>query len=111
MMVRSQPADSGAGPNRTTDFGVSGDPTLNKTTTGFKIINNNNTSPGTDGPSNCNWKTTNNCGTNDEIFSFHTQGANVVFADGHVEFVRDSINPVTMASLVSRSGGEVIAPY
>src|SRR5262249_33508274 len=89
-----------------TGFGVSGDPTLNTTSTGFKIINNNFTSPGTDGPSTCNWKLTNNCGANDEIFSFHTGGALVVFADGHVTFLRDSLSPAVVASLVSRNGGE-----
>jgi prepilin-type N-terminal cleavage/methylation domain-containing protein/prepilin-type processing-associated H-X9-DG protein len=88
-------------------FGVSGDPLLNTTTTAFQIINNNNTSPGSDGPNGC-WKLTNNCGPNDEIFSFHTGGANVVFADGHVAFIPDSITPVVMASLVSRSGGEIV---
>jgi prepilin-type N-terminal cleavage/methylation domain-containing protein/prepilin-type processing-associated H-X9-DG protein len=95
-------------------FGVSGDPTLNTiaaNANAFKIINNNNTSPSTDGPSNCNWKTTNNCGANDELFSFHTSGANIVFADGHVEFVKDSILPSVMASLVSRAGGEIIPQY
>jgi prepilin-type N-terminal cleavage/methylation domain-containing protein/prepilin-type processing-associated H-X9-DG protein len=88
-------------------FGVSGDPLLNTTTTGFQIINNNPGSPGSDGPNGC-WKLTNNCGPNDEIFSFHTGGANVVFADGHVVFIPDSITPVVMASLVSRSGGEIV---
>jgi prepilin-type processing-associated H-X9-DG protein len=88
-------------------FGVSGDPLLNTTTASFKIVNNNFTSPGTDGPNGC-WKLVNNCGPNDEVFSFHTGGANVVFADGHVQFIRDSIAPVVMAGLVSRSGGEVI---
>jgi prepilin-type N-terminal cleavage/methylation domain-containing protein/prepilin-type processing-associated H-X9-DG protein len=92
-------------------FGVSGDPTLDKTTTNFLIINNNNVSASTDGPSTCNWKTTNNCGPNDEIFSFHTGGAQMVFGDGHVQFVTQNINPVVMASLVSRSGGEVIPAY
>jgi prepilin-type N-terminal cleavage/methylation domain-containing protein/prepilin-type processing-associated H-X9-DG protein len=106
-----------------TGYGVSGDPTpvdpttllpsptgvpLNTVSTNFKIVNNNNTSPGTDGPTTCNWKLLNNCGANDEIFSFHTGGANVVFMDGHVQFIQDSINPVIMASLVSRSGGEVV---
>ncbi len=91
-------------------FGVSGDPALNQTTTAFQIINNTNTSPGTDGPDGC-WKLTNNCGPNDEIFSFHPGGANVVFADGHVAFLRESLSPVVVASLVSRSGGEVIPDY
>ena len=88
-------------------YGVSGDPLLNTTTTAFKIVNNNNTEPGSDGPNGC-WKLTNNCGPNDEIFSFHTGGANVLFADGHVVFLKDSATPVVVASLVSRSGGEVV---
>jgi prepilin-type N-terminal cleavage/methylation domain-containing protein/prepilin-type processing-associated H-X9-DG protein len=88
-------------------FGVSGDPLLNTTTTAFKIVNNENTSPGTDGPNGC-WKLINNCGSNDEIFSFHTGGANAVFCDGHVSFIRDSISPPVGAALTSRSGGETI---
>jgi prepilin-type N-terminal cleavage/methylation domain-containing protein/prepilin-type processing-associated H-X9-DG protein len=89
-----------------TGFGVSGDPTLNTTTTAFLIINNNFTSMGTDGPASCNWKTVNNCGPNDEIFSFHDNGANVCFGDGHVAFMIQSTNPVIVSSLVSRAGGE-----
>jgi prepilin-type N-terminal cleavage/methylation domain-containing protein/prepilin-type processing-associated H-X9-DG protein len=92
-------------------FGVSGDPTKNTTTTTFKIINNNFTSPSTDGPTTCNWKLTNNCGSNDEIFSFHPGGALVVFADGHVSFLRDSLSSVVVASIVSRSGGETTIQY
>jgi prepilin-type N-terminal cleavage/methylation domain-containing protein/prepilin-type processing-associated H-X9-DG protein len=92
-------------------FGVSGDPTINKVSPSFKIINNNNISPGTDGPPTCNWMAVNNCGSNDEIFAFHTGGANVVFADGHVAFLRDSLSPVVVASLVSRSGGETTIQY
>jgi prepilin-type processing-associated H-X9-DG protein/prepilin-type N-terminal cleavage/methylation domain-containing protein len=90
-------------------YGVSGDPLVNTdpTQSGFKIVNNNNTSPGSDGPNGC-WRTVNNCGPNDEIYSFHTGGANVAFCDGHVQFIRDSISSVTMAQLVSRAGGEVI---
>jgi prepilin-type N-terminal cleavage/methylation domain-containing protein/prepilin-type processing-associated H-X9-DG protein len=92
-------------------FGVSGDPLLNTTTASFRIINNNNTSPGTDGPPECSWKLRNNCGPNDEIFSFHNGGANVVFADGHVAFLRETLSSVVVASLVSRSGGETIPDY
>jgi prepilin-type N-terminal cleavage/methylation domain-containing protein/prepilin-type processing-associated H-X9-DG protein len=88
-------------------FGVSGDPLLNTTTTSFQIMNNNNSSAGSDGPNGC-WKLVNNCGPNDEIFSFHTSGANIVFADGHVVFIPDSITPVVAATMVSRGGGEVI---
>jgi prepilin-type processing-associated H-X9-DG protein len=91
-------------------FGASGDPLLDTTTPNFAIINNNFSSPGTDGPNGC-WKAINNCGPNDEIFSFHTGGANAVFADGHVQFLNQSISPVVIASLVSRAGGEVIPSY
>ena len=89
-------------------FGVSGDPTLNKVSTSFKIINNNNTSPGSDGPPSCNWKLVNNCGPNDEIFAFHSGGANVLMGDGSVRFLRDSTAPAVVASMVSRAGGETI---
>lgn len=92
-------------------FGCSGDPTLNTVTPSFAIINNNNISPATDGPSTCNWLLTNNCGTNDEIFAFHPGGANVVFADGHVVFLVQSLAPTTVAALVSRSGGETNIQY
>src|SRR5581483_7495540 len=92
-------------------FGASGDPTLNTvpgSANAFKIVNNNNSNAGSDGPVNCNWKLNNNCGSNDEVFSFHTGGANAVFADGHVQFIRDTIAPAVMAGLISRGGGEVV---
>jgi prepilin-type processing-associated H-X9-DG protein len=88
-------------------YGVSGDPFLDQTTTSFSIVNNNNQSAATDGPNGC-WKLINNAGPNDEIFSFHPGGANAVFADGHVQFIMQSISPVVAAGLTSRSGGEVI---
>jgi prepilin-type N-terminal cleavage/methylation domain-containing protein/prepilin-type processing-associated H-X9-DG protein len=90
---------------------------LNTTTASFTVVNSVNTSPATDGPTTnpyganlapCNWKLSDNCGANQEVFSFHTGGANVVFCDGHVQFIAQSLNPVVAAELVSRSGGEVI---
>lgn len=70
-----------------------------------KVINNNGTPIG--GPSNCPW-TTNNCGPNDEAFSFHTGGAQAVFADGHVQLIRDTITPQQMRFLITPMGGEVL---
>jgi prepilin-type processing-associated H-X9-DG protein/prepilin-type N-terminal cleavage/methylation domain-containing protein len=88
-------------------FGVNGDPLLNTTTPQYRAINNNNTSPGSDGPDEC-WRLVGSCGPNDEIFSFHPGGANVVFADGHVQFLQETMSPAIVAELVSRAGGENI---
>ena len=41
--------------------------------------------------------------------SFHPGGANFVFADGSVHFLKTSINLVTYCALGSRSGGEIIS--
>jgi prepilin-type N-terminal cleavage/methylation domain-containing protein/prepilin-type processing-associated H-X9-DG protein len=43
-----------------------------------------------------------------DIYSFHTGGANIAFADGSVRFVSDKINIVTMAAIVTKAGGEVV---
>jgi prepilin-type N-terminal cleavage/methylation domain-containing protein/prepilin-type processing-associated H-X9-DG protein len=43
-----------------------------------------------------------------EPYSFHSGGVNVVFADGHVQFIRDSVSLATFAAYCSRMGGEVI---
>jgi len=49
-----------------------------------------------------------NCTNNGEVYSFHTSGANVVFADGHVGFLRESMNIRVLAGLITRSGREVV---
>jgi prepilin-type N-terminal cleavage/methylation domain-containing protein/prepilin-type processing-associated H-X9-DG protein len=93
-------------------FGVSGPDSVDATG-GFGVltggivmnaINNNNTPFG--GPANCLWVTVkSNCGPNDEIFSFHGPGANVVFMDGHVTFLQDNINTVVLRRLVTAGEG------
>src|SRR5262249_48553494 len=45
-----------------------------------------------------------------DISSFRCGGANVVFADGSVRFVRDTITLTTLAALVTKAGGEVVDP-
>jgi prepilin-type N-terminal cleavage/methylation domain-containing protein/prepilin-type processing-associated H-X9-DG protein len=46
-----------------------------------------------------------------EPYSFHTGGINVLFADGHVAFVRESVDIRTFAALCTRAAGEVVADY
>jgi prepilin-type processing-associated H-X9-DG protein len=52
----------------------------------------------------------NTTGENDiaHFWSFHTGGANFLFADGHVSFLNYSLPPATFAALCTRSGGEVV---
>ena len=51
----------------------------------------------------------NNAGANDELFSFHAGGVNVLFGDGGVRFLRNNVNLVTLRALVTPSGGEVLS--
>jgi prepilin-type N-terminal cleavage/methylation domain-containing protein/prepilin-type processing-associated H-X9-DG protein len=44
-----------------------------------------------------------------EPFSFHSGGANFLFSDGHIQFMRDSVRLPTLAALCTRAGGEVAA--
>ncbi len=50
-----------------------------------------------------------NCTNEKEVYSFHPGGANAVFADGSVHFLKASISMQVFASLVTRAGGEVVA--
>lgn len=50
-----------------------------------------------------------NGGRNDEIASDHAGGANALFADGSVKFLKETINLQTLRSLISIQGGEVIS--
>ena len=65
-------------------------------------INNYNSPMG--GPAECRW-TNNNCGPNDEPFSFHTGGANCLMGDGSVRFLKDSIEPLTLKYLAGATDG------
>jgi prepilin-type N-terminal cleavage/methylation domain-containing protein/prepilin-type processing-associated H-X9-DG protein len=47
--------------------------------------------------------------SNNEIYSWHTGGANFLFADGSVHFLSESTPAATIVALVTRAGGEVIS--
>ena len=60
------------------------------------------------GATTCPW-TTNNCGLNDEPFSFHPGGCQSVFSDGSVRFITaDKIHPRVMRALVTRAEGVAV---
>ncbi len=50
-----------------------------------------------------------NCTNDREVYSFHPGGANAVFADGSVRFLKASIDIRTFSRLVTRAGGEVVS--
>ena len=49
-----------------------------------------------------------NCNNSWGIYSFHRGGANAVFCDGSVHFLRVGLNRDVFAALVTRSGEETI---
>jgi prepilin-type N-terminal cleavage/methylation domain-containing protein/prepilin-type processing-associated H-X9-DG protein len=49
-----------------------------------------------------------NCTNDNELYSFHTGGVNVVLADGAVRFVRSSITLTMLSAMITKAGGEVL---
>jgi prepilin-type processing-associated H-X9-DG protein len=100
-------------------FGSSGDPLAGNTwgvvtTTNpqvlvngrAKVINNNKYPFG--GPPNCVWTNVDHCGPNNQTFSFHGTGANILFMDGHVTYLDENVDAIFFRRLVTAS--ERIAP-
>jgi prepilin-type N-terminal cleavage/methylation domain-containing protein/prepilin-type processing-associated H-X9-DG protein len=58
---------------------------------------------GLTGPGECHT----NCNNANEVFSFHTGGANHVFADGSVRFIRSSMSMREFVKLLTRNGGDI----
>ena len=52
-----------------------------------------------------------NCTNNNEVYSFHTGGANHVFADGSVHFVKKSMDIRMFVKLLTRAGGDVVTDF
>ena len=59
------------------------------------------------GPTSCPWST-NNCGPNDEPFSFHPGGVNVVMGDGSVRFIIDTMDALLLKALCGANDGKAI---
>jgi prepilin-type N-terminal cleavage/methylation domain-containing protein/prepilin-type processing-associated H-X9-DG protein len=52
-----------------------------------------------------------NCVNIQNFFSFHTGGANFLYADGHVDLVTSSLDPKVAILLINYQDGMVIPPY
>jgi prepilin-type N-terminal cleavage/methylation domain-containing protein/prepilin-type processing-associated H-X9-DG protein len=50
-----------------------------------------------------------NCTNDQEVYSFHSDGAHAVFADGHVRFLRAGTRIATLTAIVTRAGSELIS--
>ena len=50
-----------------------------------------------------------NCSNDNEIYSFHPGGANALFVDGSVHFIKDVASVQLIAALVTRAGGEILS--
>jgi len=50
-----------------------------------------------------------NCTNEKEVYSFHPGGANVLFADDHVQFLQAGTDIRILAALITRAGGEVVS--
>ena len=67
---------------------------------------NNNSSP-IGGPSTCSWSV-NNCGPNDEPFSFHSGVVNAVMGDGSVRVIKDTISALAIKYAVGAQDGRSV---
>jgi len=50
-----------------------------------------------------------NCTNANEVFSFHPGGANNLFADGSVHFIKETMAIQVYANMISRANGEIIS--
>jgi prepilin-type N-terminal cleavage/methylation domain-containing protein/prepilin-type processing-associated H-X9-DG protein len=77
----------------------------NATTDKTAKVNNFKTPTG--GPAECRWNI-NNCGPNDEPFSFHPGGVNVVMGDGSVRFIAETTDGLVLKWLVGANDGMTV---
>ena len=74
---------------------------------GSRIAKVNNYKVPMGGPPECRWSV-NNCGPNDEPFSFHTGRVNAVMGDGSVRFVSESTDTLVLKWQVGAAEGNIV---
>ncbi len=52
---------------------------------------------------------TNQAGANQEPFSFHPGGANALFGDGSVRFLKESLDLLVLRRIISAAEGEIVS--
>ena len=75
--------------------------------TGSKVAKINNNASPTGGPAECLWSV-NNCGPNDEPFSFHGGGVNATMGDGSVRFIKETVSAVTLKYSIGATDGKSV---
>jgi prepilin-type processing-associated H-X9-DG protein len=70
-----------------------------------EIILQGSTSDGTAKPGPCAL----NCSNDAEVYAFHPGGANALFVDGRVRFLKVGMDIRILARLITRAGGEIIS--
>jgi prepilin-type N-terminal cleavage/methylation domain-containing protein/prepilin-type processing-associated H-X9-DG protein len=77
-----------------------------------KLINNNKNAGYVLGvqpqAGQCPWNA-HDCGPNNEIFAWHPGGANCLFMDGSVRFLKESVAGNVLRALMTKSGGEALS--
>ena len=72
---------------------------------GSRAAKLNNYSSPEGGPAECRWSV-NNCGPNDEPFSFHAGGLNATMGDGSVKFLSETIDGLIVKWMIGADDGQ-----
>ena len=75
-----------------------------------RVMRPNNYNAPQGGPAECPW-TVNNCGPNDEPFSWHTGGVQAVMGDGSVRFISENIDTLTLKWIAGADDGRVTSDF
>ena len=70
-----------------------------------EYITHGYTADGASTPGSCHT----NCTNNNEVYSFHSGGANHVFGDGSVKFIRSSMDIRQFVKLLTFAGDDIVA--